>query len=326
MQTPGDVKAGLTREMKLRCTITDSPDNNAPIIGRRDLEMVTTDVKEMFSIIITNNESDVASATHHDSAKNLINSTSMEVSGDVTGNATLRGYLELSWLYPLEAESGQYVCQANAVTDEGHVVVLSKTINVEVATPTTADLVNHVRDLQIERDLANATMEQANAKIGQQRAEIDQANAKIDQQRAELDQQSTKMDQANAKISQQRTEVNAMKLRLNNVEHTEFGVVDCNPGTGGHSYSDYWTGRTTLYHWGSNIYSVDIPVRFSQVYTHVPVVHLSVETMYADTNDQAILHALQVVSVDKRGFSVRCSAFHGREIYDLHVSWISVAT
>ena len=309
--------------------------------------MVTTDVKEMFSIIITNNESDVASATHHDSAKNLINSTSMEVSGDVTGNATLRGYLELSWLYPLEAESGQYVCQANAVTDEGHVVVLSKTINVEVATPTTADLVNHVRDLQIERDLANATMEQANAKIGQQRAEIDQANAKIDQQRAEidqqstkmdqanakidqqraeLDQQSTKMDQANAKISQQRTEVNAMKLRLNNVEHTEFGVVDCNPGTGGHSYSDYWTGRTTLYHWGSNIYSVDIPVRFSQVYTHVPVVHLSVETMYADTNDQAILHALQVVSVDKRGFSVRCSAFHGREIYDLHVSWISVAT
>ena len=62
---------------------------------------------------------------------------------------------------------------------------------------------------------------------------------------------------------------------------------------------------------------------FSSSYDKPPVVHLSVEWIYAN-GDMWTYHSVQLDSVDTKGFVMRCVTTNKDRIKALRASWISV--
>ena len=59
-----------------------------------------------------------------------------------------RGFLQLEIDHPGKNQTGEYVCEANAVTDSGHTVTFSTTTEVTSSSPTTADLIAYVTHIR----------------------------------------------------------------------------------------------------------------------------------------------------------------------------------
>ena len=101
--------------------------------------------------------------------------------------------------------------------------------------------------------------------------------------------------------------------------HVESGVIACGPQSS-------WPGKmTALYN--PNAADQDDYISkshsFATVYDKAPVVHLSVEYIWANLPSDYVYHSVELVQVDERKFLMRCRSNSNR-IIAMTVTWISV--
>jgi len=144
--SPAQIKDGLTGSLSLRCSLNDTAPS-AGLIGKRDVTMTTDNVDEVTSILIMRNGQDVAAVSHKHPAA-ILDGIAVAVNGEVKGEPGERGHLTVSLVNPGHNESGEYVCEINAVTWTGHSVKFTQTLEVTLVTPTVTDLVHYVRNQQ----------------------------------------------------------------------------------------------------------------------------------------------------------------------------------
>jgi len=142
--TPSDIKDGLTSRLTLRCSLHDTA-ASASVIGKRDVTATSDNIADVSAVIIMRGGKDVASVSRSTGAEVLDGSTNLYVTGSVTGGSGEKAYLQVEVTNPSGNHSGEYTCEVNTVR-HGHSVVFSSTQEVTVSTPTTADMVNYMRD------------------------------------------------------------------------------------------------------------------------------------------------------------------------------------
>ena len=184
---PTDIKQGLTSTLTLNCFLSDT----TVIVGRRDvtannnrvIDDVTTslsldqtelspravqqtadDVMLLTSLVVTKNGQDIASVNSVHDAYVMDGSVNVQVSGSVRGNSGRTGYLQLVISHPKADQTGEYSCEANAISSNGHGVIFATTLEVLSKPPTLADLVSVVGELSEE----NAKLKQQNENLSNQ--------------------------------------------------------------------------------------------------------------------------------------------------------------
>jgi len=270
---PLAIQAGLSRTMKMRCSLNDTMVANVTggMVGR-DVTQTNANVQHVTSLVVMrNNGEHVASVTQYDPAKALVDLTTLQVTGDVSGQSGERGYIELTWMYPNQAQTGEYLCEINAIDDEGHNVIFSTTLEVGVETPTTDDLVSHVQELDKSREAAKKKIDQITQDIAQMQSDLS----------------------------------NCSKPR-----HTETGHLHCGS-------SDNWNKQDDWKHY------VKVGQKFDRPYDKPPIVKLGITSLDHD-NNQNTRFIIDLDTVDKTGFTVRCNTWAGSYIFDITVSWISL--
>lgn len=160
--TPTVVKEGLTSAVTLRCSLNDTSPSSA-VIGRRDVTRTADNVELVTSVIIMQNGNDVASVTQGHSARSLTAAGNIRVTGDVTKRVGEKGHIEVTYTAPNQNETGEFVCEVNAITEAGHGVVFTTSLEVTTSQPTMADLISHIRDLTLSRDSLAARVTQMEA-------------------------------------------------------------------------------------------------------------------------------------------------------------------
>ena len=75
------------------------------------------------------------------------------------------GYLQLTFTDPTPAQTGDYTCEVNAVNKAGHVITSSSDLEVTSATPTMADLVTYVREMNREKQQMIQTISELQHKL-----------------------------------------------------------------------------------------------------------------------------------------------------------------
>merc|ERR1719367_493931 len=158
--SPDVIQENLTKEMKMRCSLNDTASSfNGGLIGKRAVTQTAGNVKHVTSIVIMRNNGDhVATVSNFAAAQALLDTGNLDVEGDVSGNSSERGFISLTWTYPTTQQTGEYVCEINAIDDQGHNVVFTTSLEVGVTQPSTAELVSHISDLGKDKDdLLNKT-------------------------------------------------------------------------------------------------------------------------------------------------------------------------
>jgi len=142
---PDNIKVGLTTDLSLRCSLQDTPTNNPIIIGRRDVTKLVENVKSVTSLAVKLDGNLVATVKNNDPAKLHVNWSNTTVTGGTSGAA----FLQVKVTDPAEGHLGEFVCEVLVVLDvSDDNVVLSSTLEVEAADPTTADIVQEIRALR----------------------------------------------------------------------------------------------------------------------------------------------------------------------------------
>jgi hypothetical protein len=226
---------------------------------------------------------DLASITQKTPAQALVNQADFTIAGDISGTATEHGYIELVWKYPNNSQNGVFKCEANAIDSAGHGVKFSASHEVEISMPTLSDLVNHIRDLEIERESSRKKIEYL------EQVEITGLKRKLNQEIVEKD---------------------AIKDRIDRLNHTESGLIHC--------------GDSNSWHLESGHRQVDKHQTFKQPYSKIPYVHLE-GIAYSDLVQEPTRFNPYIVSVDLNGFTLRCLTWAGTHIYGIGVSWSSKA-
>jgi len=271
---PLAIQAGLSRTMKMRCSLNDTMVANVTggMVGR-DVTQTNANVQHVTSLVVMrNNGEHVASVTQYDPAKALVDLTTLQVTGDVSGQSGERGYIELTWMYPNQAQTGEYLCEINAIDDEGHNVIFSTTLEVGVETPTTDDLVKIIRTLENQKETTQN----------------------------ELDQLSNDM-----------TTTQSLLASCCEPQHIETGNVHCGDST-------HWKNDAQG-DWSNTVDHV-----FSRPYRQPPIMELGVVELDHDSNANTRFY-VEVKKVDEKGFTVKCTTWADSRLFDLTVSWISVA-
>lgn len=174
--SPAQVKDGLSPYLVLRCSLNDTAQSSA-IIGRRDVTRTQDNIDDVMSIVVMRNGKEFALVTHKQPA--LVTNGSM--SATVTGATTVsqatgeQAYLQVSIAQPTSHDAGEYVCEVNGVNSRGHSVVFSTSVDVDVATPTIADLVAAVQKLGKENTDLKTNVTQMRSEISFLNTEVKRA-------------------------------------------------------------------------------------------------------------------------------------------------------
>jgi hypothetical protein len=279
-----DVKSGLTPRLKLRCFLNESSLSPGNAVVGRDVSQTSSNIQQISSLIVMQNGVDIASITEKVPPKPLINGENFTVIGDVFASGLERGFIELTWLYPDQSVNGEYTCEASAVSDVGHALTFSKTLDLEVSLPEVVDLVNHIRHLEIDKASSDKIIVQL----------------------------QTRQDSCERKIIQLEATQTSMTDRINTLNHTEVGIAVCGD-------SGKWTGvHDGGYHF------MEQRVNFRQAYSRRPTVHIEGLPRADIHEDYNLRYHVYVVSVDERGFRMRCEKWADTHIYSLQASWISI--
>merc|ERR1711941_60285 len=155
---PRQVLEDLSRTMTMRCSLNDTALSFANgLVGRRDFTETANNIQHVTSLVIMRNSGEhVASVSQFVPAKALVDLSNLQVTGDVSGNGNNgeRGYIELTWLHPSNAQSGEYTCEVNAINELNHNVIFSTSVEVALTPPQIEDLVKYVQDLEKENAVA----------------------------------------------------------------------------------------------------------------------------------------------------------------------------
>jgi len=297
--SPAEIQDALTEDMTMLCSLTSNKTSNK----------TSNSVHHVTSITIYRNEEVVATVTTFTSpqvetAADLIN---VKVTGNVTGNDTVKGHLKLTWSFPTSAQSGHYECSIAGLTAQGHrAPLVTKQLKVKTASVSVDDLVSELRDLkQVVYQQRNVTYMQ------QQLIDTDKKMIESLQKQAESDKKM---------IDSQQSQIQFLTQEVALVEHTESGHVDCGS-------SGSWTSGKYKASWNSRIYTVSKSVRvnFNTAYSRPPHVQLSIVGIY--TGDKAELYGVDVKQVDVSGFTMVCGTHNNGayRVHDLDVTWTSTA-
>ena len=191
--------------MTMRCSFDDglltwtntSTSASGSLVGRRDVNS-TQQIATLSSIAITRDGMDIATVSYANPARSLVD-TNVFVTGSISGQSGLSGFLELTWDYPLSEQIGEYVCELNGLTASGHNVVLTKSLSVNAGEATLDDLITHIHDLEIKTQTLENCCQSQKAKI----------------QALENKSQS------------QENEIQAVKSDLSEARHIESGQISC---------------------------------------------------------------------------------------------------
>jgi len=275
--SPAEIQDALTEDMTMLCSLTSNS------------------VHQVTSINISRNEEVVATVTTFtlpqvQTAADLIN---VKVTGNVTGNDTVKGYLQLTWSFPTSAQSGHYECSIAGLTAQGHRLPLfTKQLEVKTASVSVDDLVSELRDLK------QVVYQQRNVTYMQQQ----------------------QIDTDKKMIESQQSQIQFLTQEVALVEHTESGHVDCGS-------SSSWTSGKYKASWTSYSYSVSKSVRvnFNTAYSRPPHVQLSIVGIQTGNNHE--LYGVDVKQVDVSGFTMVCATWNNNsyQVHDLYVAWTSTA-
>lgn len=182
---PSEIKNGVTETATLLCSLNDTA-SSATVTGRRanntrtdnDSVVDHTAVAELLSIVITRDAKQVAMVTHTQAASVAGGAYSPVVRGHV---AKSEGFLELRWSKPSEGQAGEYHCEVNAMTSQGHVLTFTSPVSLEVVTPTLAEMLNLIRDLEATTKMFQANSEKLEAKVNQSELDRQSVAARISQ-------------------------------------------------------------------------------------------------------------------------------------------------
>jgi len=144
---PGKIINGLTSNLNLHCNLSDTAASGG-IIGKRDTSHTLDNMVSVSSMVIMKDGHDMASVSSSVPAHVMDGSTNVQVLGSVLGNSGENGFLQLNIAAPSVNETGEYICEVNAVSQSGHIVTFSSSLEVEAVQPTVADLVAYVQELQ----------------------------------------------------------------------------------------------------------------------------------------------------------------------------------
>merc|ERR1719242_883713 len=121
------------------------------VVGKRDVSQTKENLQVGTSIVITRNNGDPGANIINGNARAQAALALMTVTGDTSGVMAEKGYLELKWQYPGTAQTGEYVCEVNAVDAQGHNVVFSTSVEIGESMPTIGELMGRVLVLEKEK-------------------------------------------------------------------------------------------------------------------------------------------------------------------------------
>jgi len=250
--SPSSIKPFITDSLALRCGVADgAPTGTSGIIGKRDVistdhalsrttsfghtssdiskrDVKTSDIVTVGSITIAKNNVDVAAVTVNVAAKVFNNTGGVHVTGNVTASGAERGFLQVTWDYPVSSLSGSYQCVVTGYDVDGHLHTLTETVDVDDNEVTLSDIVSYVHQLKLDNEQQKLTNEQQKQIIGQQTTDITQLKLDNEQQKQVIGQQTTditqlKLDNAQQKqvneqqkqvIAQQTTDITYLKTKV----------------------------------------------------------------------------------------------------------------
>ena len=99
----------------------------------------------------------------------------------------------------------------------------------------------------------------------------------------------------------------------NPTPHIESGYLECGDSDKWDKYPapNYNDRDIVIYH------------RFAQPYNTTPHVQLGVTSVDHDKNIN-VRYKVDVVAVDREGFSVRCFTWYGSHLYHIYMNWLSI--
>ena len=195
--------------MTMRCSVPDdtAASPSGSLVGRAAPDVTSqarrsspsmSDVRAITSIAISRDGVDVAMVSEHIPARSLAEA-SMRVTGGIPGGPGERGFLQLTWDYPSNEQTGKYVCEVNALNDAGHNVVLQQPLDVDLGEATLADITNHIHALEVRDASKDSTIH----------------TLQSDVQKCSTD------------IQAQKNEIASLRSQLAESRHIETGRIDC---------------------------------------------------------------------------------------------------
>jgi len=306
-KSPDVIKPILTKELSLKCSLEDSPAGGGPVVGKRDgVAETSTNINHLVTLVVQQNGVDIASITPYSPATALGNQGGLNVTGQITDST---GYLLLHWDYPGESESGNLTCEANGIDAAGHTSTFSTSLVLGVQEPSLTDLVNHVHMQEVM--LVKQAEENKNLlnTVAHQSSLNSDLNKQVSQLSSVVANQSQEMTVQAADIALLKT-CSCNNKTQGQGQLVQSGVVDCGSWR-------RWTSATFI----------TKTVAFSTAYTDTtPVVHLSTFNVQQEAANQVLSYWLEVQSVTKTGFTMKCRVPSSSSTYrlaDLQASWVS---
>jgi len=158
---PDIIQSNLTQTLSMRCSLNDTADAFVGgVVGRRDVTQTASNMQVVTSLVITrNNGEHVATIYGAGGAKALADLNTLTVDGDISGGIGERGYIELTWQPPSSAQVGEYVCEINAVDNQGHNVVFSTSAEIGERQPTIGELIEMIRKLETDASMLESKLQ-----------------------------------------------------------------------------------------------------------------------------------------------------------------------
>jgi len=291
---PDVIQANLTDAMTMRCSLNDTVDvtgSPGSVVGKRDVSQTKENLQLVTSIVITRNNGDPVANIINGNARAQTDLALMTVTGDTSGVMAEKGYLELKWQYPGTAQTGEYVCEVNAVDAQGHNAVFSTSVEIGESMPTIGELIGHVLTLDKEK----VTLQQQIDDLAR--------NLSVLQNMTPPPPPSTTPC------------VNCGNTGGGGL-HIEQGRIECDDSDGWRDDDQHrdWPGAKMDLHYH----------KFDTPYTSKPFIQVGVSSIDHET-DANTRYDVFVRSVDTKGFTLECRTWADSKLYHVYVDWIAIA-
>ncbi|CAL1541444.1 unnamed protein product [Lymnaea stagnalis] len=137
--TPKELSLGITDHLTVNCTYAND--------GKSDMTaLISLFIYRQNDVNATSdNGEELASINTYVPHVNTILPDFNSSSGRIAADGV--SYLELSWLYPAQRQSGFYVCTAQGIDNVGHTVSTSTKTNVTTRQPERDEILNKIKEL-----------------------------------------------------------------------------------------------------------------------------------------------------------------------------------
>lgn len=287
---PDVIQANLTQTLSMRCSLNDTADAFVGgVVGKRDVTQTASNMQVVTSLVITrNNGEHVATIFGQQPAKALADLSNLKVDGDISGSVGERGYIELTWQYPGTDQVGEYVCEINAVDNQGHNVVFSTSAEIGERQPTIGELMGHILNLEKDKD-------------------------HLQSQINDITNNLTYIQMPANTTSCPNCSTSTPAPAAPSSVHVESGTIECGD-------SSSWPQDPQL-SWAESRF---VTKQFSTPYTTVPHIEAGIRSIDHDQGEN-VRYDIEVTHIDKNSFTLKCRTWEGSHLFHLWVNWMSIA-